>query len=163
MKPAQTIEVKRDILWRVYVCFIVLLVICIAILVKAFSIQQVQGDKWRAMSDSLHQHIQEVDAERGTIYSADGQMLSTGIPQFDIYVDFGAEGLRDKSGKNFRANLDSLSYNLAILFKDKTKADYKRILNEGYKDKDRYFLLRKKVGLIDCNSIVKKSYLIKNF
>ncbi len=146
MKPAQTIEVKRDILWRVYVCFIALMVVCAAILFKAFTIQQVQGDKWRAMSDSLHQHIQEVDAERGTIYSADGQMLSTGIPQFDIYVDFGAEGLRDKSGKNFRTNLDSLSYCLANLFEDKTKADYKRILNEGYKEKNRYFLLKKKVS-----------------
>ncbi len=153
MKPAQTIEVKRDILWRVYLCFIALVVVCICIMVKAVNIQQVQGNSWRAMSDSLHQHIQEVEAERGTIYSSDGQMLSTGIPQFDIYIDFGAEGLRDKSGKNFRENLDSLSYCLADLFQDKTKADYKRILNEGYKEKDRYFLLEKKVSFRDYQKL----------
>ncbi len=146
MKPASTIEVKRDILWRVYVCFIVLVIICFCIIGKAFTIQQMHGDSWRAMSDSLHQHIQEIEAERGTIYSEDGQMLSTGIPQFDIYIDFGAEGLHDKSGKNFRDNLDSLSYCLANLFKDKTKADYKRILNAGYKEKSRYYLLHKKLS-----------------
>ncbi len=128
MKPAQTIQVKRDILWRVYLCFIILVIVCLCIIGKAVKIQQVQGDSWRAMSDSLHQKIEEVDAERGTIYSEDGQMLSTSIPQFDIYIDFGAEGLRDKSGKAFRENIDSLSYNLARLFNDKTKADYKRIL-----------------------------------
>lgn len=153
MKPAQTIEVKRDILWRVYLCFILLVIVCFCIMAKAVDIQQVQGDNWRAMSDSLHQHIQEVEAERGTIYSADGQMLSTGIPQFDIYIDFGAEGLRDKSGKNFRANVDSLSYYLANLFEDRTKADYKRLLIEGYKDRDRYYLLEKKVSFRDYQKL----------
>ena len=146
MKPAQTIEVKRDILWRVYLCFILLVIVCFCIMAKAVNIQQVHGSGWRAKSDSLRQHIQEIEAERGTIYSADGQMLSTGIPQFDIYIDFGAEGLRAKSGKNFRENVDSLSYYLSVLLKDKTTADYKRILNEGYKERDRYFLLAKKVG-----------------
>ncbi len=146
MKQESTIEVKRDILWRVYVCFIALVIVCVAIMSKAFTIQQVHGDDWRSMSDSLHQRIEEVEAERGTIYSEDGQMLSTSIPQFDIYVDFGAEGLRDKSGKNFRENLDSLSYRLADLFKDKTKNDYKRVLNEGYKQKKRYYLLHRKAS-----------------
>ncbi len=153
MKAAQTIEVKRDILWRVYLCFILLVIVCVAVMIKAFNIQQVQGDNWRAMSDSLHQHIQEIEAERGTIYSADGQMLSTGIPQFDIYIDFGAEGLRDKSGKNFRQNVDSLGYCLANLFKDKTADDYKRILNVGYKRGDHYFLLRKKVSFRDYQKL----------
>ena len=51
------------------------------------------------MSDSMHQRIVELDAERGTIYSEDGQMLSTSLPDFDIYIDFNADGLRDKKGK----------------------------------------------------------------
>ncbi len=153
MKPAQTIQVKRDILWRVYLCFIILVIVCLCIISKAVKIQQIEGNSWRAMSDSLHQKIEEVDAERGTIYSEDGQMLSTSIPQFNIYIDFGAEGLRDKSGKNFRENLDSLSYGLTQLFKDKTKADYKRILSEGYKEKDRYFLLHSKVSFRDYQKL----------
>ncbi len=81
-------EVKRDISWRVYLTYIAVVVICAGIFCKAFYIQQVQGNYWRSMSDSLHLKIEEVDADRGTIYSADGEMLSTSIPQFDIYVDF---------------------------------------------------------------------------
>lgn len=139
-------EVKRDILWRVYLGFIAVAVVCVLILGKAFYIQQVEGAHWRNMSDSLHQHIEEIDAERGTIYSDDGQMLSTSMPQFDIYIDFAAEGLREKSGVRFRENLDSLSFCLARLFKDRSEDEYKKLLNSGFKKKNRYFLLKRKIN-----------------
>ncbi len=139
-------EVKRDILWRVYVCFIAIVMICVFILYKAFVIQQIQGKHWRSMSDSLYQKIQEVDADRGTIYSDDGHMLSGSIPQFDIYIDLQADGLTENGGKLFKENVDSLSYCLAGLFKDRTSGEYKKALEDGYASQDRYFLLRKKVG-----------------
>lgn len=153
MKNTSTIEVKRDILWRVYLSFIAIVLVCVVVLSKAFYIQQVQGDQWRSKSDSMHQKIVELDAERGTIYSEDGQMLSTSIPQFDIYIDFGAEGLRDKSGKLFRQHVDSLSYSLSNLFKDKSWASYKKILNDGYAKKTRYFLLKKKISFKDYQQL----------
>ncbi len=142
-------EVKKDILWRVYLGFILMAVLGITIFAKAVYIQQVQGTYWRGMSDSLHQRIIELDAERGTIYSEDGSMLSTSIPQFDIYIDFMADGLRAKNGKRFKENLDSLSYSLARLFGDKSAADYKMLLKTGYREKERYFLLKKKLSFKD--------------
>jgi cell division protein FtsI (penicillin-binding protein 3) len=146
-------DIKKDILWRVYLCFIGIVIICFCVLGKAFYIQQVQGGYWRSMSDSLHQRIEEIDAERGTIYSEDGQMLSTSIPQFDVYVDFGAEGLREKSGKRFRENIDSLSYCLSSLFKDKTDGEYRLLLQKGYKEQDRYFSLRKNISYRDYQQL----------
>ncbi len=139
-------EVKKDILWRVYLSYIVVVIICLVVFGKAFYIQQVQGAKWRSMSDSLHQKIEEVDAERGTIYSEDGQMLSTSVPKFNIYIDFAADGLREKSGVRFRENLDSLSESLAMLFKDKSIAEYKHLLQQEFKNRDRYFLLQKNIS-----------------
>jgi len=88
----------------------------------------------------------DVEPERGTIYSEDGQMLSTSIPQFDIYIDFAAEGLREKNGQRFRANVDSLSFCLSKLFKDRSTEEYKGLLNNGYKKKNRYVLLHKKIS-----------------
>ena len=139
-------DVKRDILWRVYLSYIAVVIVGFVIIGKAFYIQQVEGKHWRNMSDSLHQKIEETEAERGTIYSEDGQMLSTSVPQFDIYIDFGAEGLQEKNGKRFKDNLDSLSYNLSGLFKDQTEGEYKKILVEGFKNKDRYYFLRKNIS-----------------
>jgi cell division protein FtsI (penicillin-binding protein 3) len=97
------------------------------------------------MSDSLHQRIEEVDAGRGTIYSEDGQMLSTSLPTFDIYMDFMADGLREKKGKRFNENIDSFSLALANYFKDKTAKAYRSELQTAYKKKDRYFPLKKKL------------------
>lgn len=146
-------EVKKDILWRVYLSFLFIVLICVVVLGKAFYIQQVQGSYWRGMSDSLHQHIEEIEAERGTIYSEDGQMLSTSIPQFDVYIDFAAEGLREKSGKRFRENLDSLSYCLSKLFQDKTEGEYRELLTKGYKDKNRYYPLKKNISYRDYQQL----------
>ena len=97
----RTLEVKRDILWRVYLSFIGIIVLSLLVLGRAFYIQRFQGNHWRSMSDSLHQQFIALDAERGTIYSEDGQMLSTSIPTFDIYIDFNADGLTGKKGKTF--------------------------------------------------------------
>ena len=121
-------EVKRDILWRVYLSFIGVVVLSFLVLGRAFYIQNVQGNYWRSMSDSMHQRFVELNAERGTIYSEDGQMLSTSVPYFDIYMDFGADGLREKKGKRFKENVDSFSIALAKFFKDKSSAQYKKEL-----------------------------------
>jgi cell division protein FtsI (penicillin-binding protein 3) len=119
------------------------------VLGRAFYIQKAQGKYWRSMSDSLHQKFIEMDAERGTIYSEDGQMLSTSIPYFDIYIDFGAEGLRDKNGKRFRENLDSFSFAMANYFKDKSVSEYKSAIRRAYNEKNRYYQLRKNLSFAD--------------
>ena len=148
-------DVKRDILWRVYLSYILVVIVCVAIFGKAIYIQQVQGPHWRSMSDSLHQKLAEIDAERGTIYSEDGQMLSTSIPQFDIYIDFRVASLREKNGILFRSNIDSLSECLANLFKDQSGGEYKMMLQQGYKDEDGYFLLHKKISFREYDQLRK--------
>lgn len=138
-------DVKRDILWRVYLSYILVVVVCLFILGKAFYIQQVQGAYWRGLSDSLHQRIIEIPADRGTIYSEDGQMLSTNVPQFDIYIDFRVEPLHEKSGQSFRENIDSLSIALADLFKDQSASTYKDRLTKAFENREANYELRKKL------------------
>jgi cell division protein FtsI (penicillin-binding protein 3) len=130
----------------VYLSFLGMVVLSLLVLGKAVYIQRVQGEHWRSMSDSMHQKIQELDAERGTIYSEDGQMLSTSLPQFDIYIDFLADGLRAKNGKVFKANIDSFSISLANFFGDKTAAQYKKEFQQAYNKKNRYYSLKKKIS-----------------
>jgi cell division protein FtsI (penicillin-binding protein 3) len=136
-------EVKKDILWRVYVAFLGIVVFSLLILGRAVYIQQVQGGYWREQAKEQQQKFVEIDAQRGTIYSEDGRMLSTSTPYFDIYIDFAAEGLRDKNGKRFEDNLDSLSYGLSVMFPEKSKASWRRELKTGYQKKNRYYLLKK--------------------
>ncbi|WP_343688466.1 penicillin-binding protein [Chitinophaga sp.] len=139
-------EVKKDILWRVYLCFIGMGLFGVAILIKVFFLQNVEGNYWRSMADSLHTRYVTLDADRGTIYSEEGRMLSTSIPYFDVRVDFAADGLTDKNGKIFKDNVDSLSICLSKTFQDHTPKEYKTLLQEGYKNKDRYFLLKRDIS-----------------
>jgi cell division protein FtsI (penicillin-binding protein 3) len=140
------LEVKKDILWRVYLGYIGMVLLSLMVLGRAFYISQFQGAYWRGKSDSLHTRMMPLQAERGTIYSEDGNMLSTSIPFFDIYIDFAADGLREKNGKLFKEYLDSLSTSLAVYFGDKSKESYKKELQKGYRQKDRYFLLKKNLS-----------------
>jgi len=139
-------DVKRDILWRVYLSYLLVVVVCLFILGKAFYIQQVQGAYWRGLSDSLHQRIAEIPAARGTIYSEDGQMLSTNVPQFDIYIDFRVEPLHEKNGKLFRENIDSLSLSLADLFQDQSASQYKDQLTKAFETREPNYELKKKIN-----------------
>lgn len=139
-------DIKKDILWRVYLCFLGIVLLGVVVVGKALYIQQAEGEYWTNMGDSLHLKYLPIDAERGTIYSEDGNMLSTSVPVFDVFVDFGAEGLRDKNGARFKENVDSLSIHLANLFNDKTAAEYKKELQLGYKNKDRYHSLKKRIS-----------------
>jgi len=136
-------------LWRVYLSFLGIIVLSLLVLGRAFYIQRFQGSYWRSMSDSLHQKFIPLVAERGTIYSEDGQMLSTSIPSFDIFMDFKADGLREKKGKRFKENVDSFAIALANHFGDKTVAQYKNELLVAYTNNERHYLLKKKLTFED--------------
>lgn len=138
-------EIKRDILWRVYLSFIGVVLLSLVVLGRAFYIQRFQGSYWRSMSDSMHQKFVAMPAERGTIYSEDGKMLSTSIPYWDVYMDFAADGLREKGGKRFKENIDSFSMALAAFFKDKSAAEYKKEMQTAYTEKkvNRHYLIQK--------------------
>ena len=120
---------------------------------RAFYIQRFEGAYWKQMSNTEHLKYIDVNAERGTIYSEDGNMLSTSIPVFDVYVDFGADGLREKNGKRFYDNLDSLSFYLSKLFKDASAASYRKLLVAAYKNQDRYYPLKKKISFEEYTSL----------
>lgn len=146
-------DVRKDILWRVYLCFLCIVVLGLCVLGKAVYIQTVQGSMWREMGDNQHLRYQPIHAERGSIFSEDGNILSTSVPVFDIYIDFAAEGLREKQGKRFKENLDTLSVCLANLFGDKSAKEYKRELQAGYRDKRRYYPLKKKISFDEYRTL----------
>ncbi|MEO7461428.1 MAG: penicillin-binding protein [Ferruginibacter sp.] len=116
------------------------------VLGRAIYIQQAEGSYWIGMGDSLHLKYFPIEAERGSIYSEDGNMLSTSLPVFDVFIDFGADGLREKGGRRFRENVDSLSTSFAGLFGDRSQAEYKKIFKQAYSEKERYFCIKKKIS-----------------
>jgi cell division protein FtsI (penicillin-binding protein 3) len=139
-----------------------MLVLGVCIFAKAFYIQNAEGAYWRSLSDSLHLEYREMDAERGTIYSEDGRMLSSSIPFFDIYLDFGAQGIQEKNGERLKQHLDSIAYNLAMIVGEKTEVEYKRELMDVFNRQDRYHLLTRNIDFNQYQSLRSIGFIKKN-
>jgi cell division protein FtsI (penicillin-binding protein 3) len=147
-------EIKEDILSRAYLSFFIVIGICLFIIGRAAYVQQYEGKKWKSLNDKYHITNEEVEAERGTIYSEDGRMLSTSIPKFDIYIDFCAAGLRSQKGAFFKKHLDSLSYCLSELFGDSSQNQYKKILLKKFNENiDRNYLLHKSISYFEYQKL----------
>lgn len=143
-------EIKKDIMWRIYLVFACFILFGIAILIQIFRIQFVQGDYWRSKADSLTTQIRSIEASRGNIFSSDGSLLATSVPIYDIRMDLKADGL---TAEVFNANLDSLSLCLANLFQDKTKAAYNYELRTARNEGSRYHLIQKNVHYTELQKL----------
>lgn len=137
-------NIRTDILLRVYLSFGLIVLFAIAVLAKLFHLQYVEGVEWRAMADSLSTRYVDVEAVRGNIYSDDGSLLATSVPEYDLRVDLLAPGI--ESDDVFYAKVDSLAAKLSAFFNDKSSAQYSRLLKEARKKGNRYYLLKRDVG-----------------
>jgi len=143
-------EIKKDIMWRIYLVFACFLLFGIAIIAQIFRIQFVQGDYWRSKADSLTTQIRSIEASRGNIFSSDGSLLATSVPIYDIRMDLKADGLTDEA---FNKNVDSLSFCLAELFRDKSRSEYNHELHEARNEGSRYYLIQKNVHFSDLQKM----------
>ena len=113
---------------RAMLVYFGVVVFAIAIAVRLFQIQLVEGDKWRAKAESVSTTWRTVQPERGHIYSEDGRLLATSVPEYDVRMDLATDALTDE---RFNANIDSLAWHLANLFADRTKEEYRRDLTDA--------------------------------
>lgn len=129
-------NVRRDIRFRVYVAFSAICLLGLAIIVKAAIIQIKDGPELRAKAQDMSLRTDTLFAQRGNIYTEDGTMLCSTIPQFDVHIDFSVI-----KKETFDKNIDSLSIQLANLFQNKTASQYKKEFTKEYKDTTRYYAL----------------------
>ncbi|AYB29266.1 penicillin-binding protein [Chryseolinea soli] len=132
-------NIKKSILLRVRVAFLFVVLFAIAVVVKTGHIQFVQGEKWAAMGERISFDYKRVKATRGNIYSDNGSLLATSLPFYKIAFD--ATLPKDEV---FSKGLDSLAYHLARFFGDKSKTDYKRMLNDARSTGKQYVILSRK-------------------
>ncbi len=143
-------EKKKDILSRAYLVYVVMCVFALTILYKIFVIQFEEGDKWRAKAESITTKVVEQEAVRGNIFDANGNLLATSLPYYEVAVDVNAPGI-DK--KTFNDNKDSLAYKLSELFNDKSKKEYLKLLKDARQSGDCYVVLKRNVSYKDLQTL----------
>src|SRR5580698_1736099 len=99
-------EAKKDIVLRTYFLYTIISLLGIAICVRVFYIQRVQGDKWKKEEANFSTSYRTIEAVRGNIYAEDGNLLATSLPYFDVAMDVNTEYMTDDV---FSSSIDSLS------------------------------------------------------
>lgn len=144
-------NIRANILLRTYIAFGLIVLFALAVFSKLMVVQYKNGQKWVAMADSLSTKEFDIEAVRGNIYSVDGSLLATSVPEYELRMDTYAGGIQDD--KFFYSKVDSLAMRLSSFFGDKTTKDYSRLLRKARQDKARYFLLKRKVSYEDLKII----------
>ena len=151
-------EIKKDILWRVYLIYFIICLFGVAIISRICFIQFSEGDKWRAQAASFSTKVFEIEAVRGNIYDANGSLLATSLPYFEVGMDVNTDGITKTT---FDENVDSLSICLADLFHDKPWKDYRKNLVKARRDGDRWIVLQRDVSYTDLQKMKKFPILRK--
>jgi cell division protein FtsI (penicillin-binding protein 3) len=125
-------------------------VFAISILYKMVVIQFKEGEHWKAKAEALTTDLKTIEAVRGNIFDENGNLLATSLPYYEIAVDINAPSI-DK--KLFENNIDSLSFCLSNLFKDKSTQAYTKILRKARKKGDRYLVLKRNVSYKDLKTL----------
>lgn len=122
----------------------------LAILFRVFTIQFIEGPAWREKAKELTTIFKSIDASRGNIYTADGSLLATSVPIYEIRMDAAVEAITDKM---FNEKVDSLAYCLSGLFKDKSRNQYKKELILARKNREHYHLIKRKVRYSELKAL----------
>ena len=133
-------SIKRDIVLRMQITFLLVAILGAAVLFRVGQIQTVQGEHYRAKADSAQIRYQAIEAERGNIYSRDGNLLAASFPYFHVAMDPTCPGDAD-----FAANLDSLALCLSRFDGTRSKAAFRRKLIDARKAERKYLVLHRKV------------------
>jgi cell division protein FtsI (penicillin-binding protein 3) len=144
-------NIRTNILLRVYLAFGFILLFAGAVVFQLCRVQFVQGAKWKAMSKTLSAQYMNVEAARGNIFSADGSLLATSVPEYELHMDMLAGGIADDNV--FQEKVDSLAGCLSRFFHDKSAREYAVMLRDARKDGERYQLIRRKVGFQELKQI----------
>ena len=144
-------NIKNQLLVRVYLVGVVLLVIGLVIMSQTAKIQWMEGDRWLSQRDSQWVRLTKIVAERGDILSKDGQQLATSLTFFDIFMDPGKEVISDHV---FDENIDSLAYCLSrYVDPSKTPGGHMQYLREMRDNGRRYVPIKSNVSILELEKI----------
>ena len=142
-----------NILNRLYFVSGCMFVFALLIIFKLINIQFSQGDVYRSLAEERAIKDVVIPANRGNIYSTNGNLLATSVPKYDIRID-----LITPSNNNFEMFVKGLCDSVSafnqtsspdwIGMRDRSEELEKR-LRKARDNKNRYFLLARNLGYND--------------
>ncbi|MBQ6770534.1 MAG: transpeptidase family protein [Bacteroidales bacterium] len=136
------IEPKTDTLWKTQLVYFLVLLFGIVILAKVVVMITRDSKEYQALAEQREYRIREMEASRGNIFSADGNLMATSVPVFDVYFDS-----KTVDQAVFNAQIDTLSQQLASMLPRRKASEWKKYLSDAKADGKRYLPIAKNQSL----------------
>ena len=138
-----------------YTFFVLIMaLLAIAVIVKAGIIMFAERQYWKDVADRFVRENVIVFPTRGNIISADGKLMASSLPEFRIYMDFKAGGV--KKDTMLMNHLQEICEGLHRIFPDQSAAEFRRTILKGRKLGSRnYLLYPKRISYIEYKEVKK--------
>lgn len=133
----------KYISYRIYLVAFAIFLMAIGIAVKLTNIQWVDGDYYRKLAKERTVRNFVIPANKGNIYSADGSLLATSIPNYEIRFDAVAP-----KAETFEKNVGALADSLATVL-TKSSSYYQNELRKARANNNRYYLISRNLSYTD--------------
>ncbi|SDZ93672.1 cell division protein FtsI (penicillin-binding protein 3) [Flavobacterium gillisiae] len=133
----------KHISYRIYLVAFAIFLVAIAIAIKLTNIQWVEGDYYRKLAKERTVKNFVIPSNKGNIYSSDGSLLATSIPNYEIRFDALAPKM-----EIFEKNVQSLSDSLAFVL-GKPSSFYQNELRRARANNNRYYLIARDLSYTD--------------
>jgi len=134
---------EKNILNRLYFIAGCMFIFGLAVVFKLLSIQFLQGDVYRAKAIERVVKNVVIPANRGNVYSVNGNLLATSIPKYDIRIDALTPSLKTFE-KYIKPLCDSLSK-----YSGKSSNKLEKEIRRARVNRNRYHLLARDIGYSD--------------
>ena len=145
---------NKNILKRIYLVALVIFIMVTAVGIKLTNIQWVEGTYYRKLAKDNSVKNFVIPANRGNVYSSDGSLLATSIPEYTIRFDAVAP-----TDDDFEEFIKPLSDSLEVLL-HKPAATFLNDFRKARANKNRYFLLARDLSYTEY--ITLKTYPLFN-
>src|SRR5699024_2548633 len=134
---------EKKILNKFYLIAALFIVFAVSVGIKLLNIQIVQGKEYEDLAQKSVYKNFVIPANRGNLYDANGSLLATSVPKYDIRFD-----AVTVSQEDFDANITPLSEELSKLL-GKSPAYYKNLMLDARQKGNRYLGIAKNLGYSD--------------
>ena len=134
---------QTNILNKLYFISGCMFVFALMVVYNLTKIQFVNGDSYRALAEKRTLRDVVIPANRGNVYSLNGNLLATSVPKYDIRID-----LVTSTTQNFEMFLSGLCDSLSN-FNKSSKSELQKQLRKARENKNRYFLLASNLDYSD--------------
>lgn len=125
---------RKSIVLRFGIVYFIILFLFSLVIYRIVVLQFIEKDKWMEVAAKNKKTDIRVKPNRGNIFACDGRLMASTIPTYYIYMDTRVPALHENDGRLFKESIDSLSICLSTYFGDRSKEQYKLMLQKAFRE-----------------------------